>query len=147
MGSRIDALLLGYERGSNSQDNNALVPNVTQIRKTLGLTNMKSTTTGDIAVMISPKEIMTLRTHTNVSPFLLKRIQDAIDRAQKKRKNIARVKVMYTREELDNILHKIADKANERTSSPDVQYTLDNMFGRFAEKYNMTTIISARDQT
>lgn len=86
--------------------------------------------------MIGPDEFDILRIHTNISPVLLDQLKKVIDLAKIKRNVVKKVKVSLLPKNLDLIIECIADKDNEKNSPADVQYTLDNLFSRFAKKYN-----------
>lgn len=86
--------------------------------------------------MVSPEEIAVLKSYTLIAKTLLEKMNNAIKAAKQKRGSVKRVKVIYSLKELDKIIRRIADRANEHDSPDSVQYTLDNLFGRFAEKYN-----------
>ena len=89
-----------------------------------------------ISVMVSSQEINVLQNYTYVSKPLLQKMMGAFSVAQQKRSSIKKVKVNYSLKELDRIIARIADRANERNVSEEVQYCLDTLFGRFADKYN-----------
>ncbi len=86
--------------------------------------------------MVSPEEIEVLKSYTFIAKPLLEKMNSASRAAKQKRGSVKRVKVVYSLKELDKIIRCIADRANERDSPDSIQYTLDNLFGRFAEKYN-----------
>jgi uncharacterized protein YicC (UPF0701 family) len=93
---------------------------------------------GLLNIFISLHEIEVLKNNTRISAHLVKKMIEAMQRAKQKRQSVKRVRVSYSLKELDKIIAFIADKANQKNSSDDVQYALDNMFGKFAEKYNST---------
>lgn len=86
--------------------------------------------------MVSIEETEILKIYTKTPKVLLERMSDAIEAAKHKRNCVKKVKVIYSLIELDRIIRHIANKANEHNSSNDVQYVLNKLFGRFAEKYN-----------
>lgn len=92
-------------------------------------------------IFVSYHEIEVLQNNTFISAHLLKKMSEAMQRMKGKRNDVTRVKVSYSLMELDKIIAFIADKANQKNSSEDIQCILDNMFGKLAQKYNDTVAL------
>ncbi len=88
----------------------------------------------NINIFISNNEVEVLKSHTLITDSLLKKLMTAIHTVKQEAK-VRRVKICFSLKELDKIISFIADKANQKNSSDEVQRILDNMFGRFAEKW------------
>ena len=88
----------------------------------------------NINILISDHEVDVLQTHTLITHSLINKLISAIQGTKQKKTKIQRVKISCSIKDLDKIISFIADKANQKNSSDDVQYILDNMFGRFTAK-------------
>lgn len=89
-----------------------------------------------IRIYISPEEQVIIKGYTNISLSLIQEIDAFIEKARAKRKIIKRASVLLSLEKLDILIANIAERANQRNTSPEVQYILDNLFGKLADKYN-----------
>lgn len=89
-----------------------------------------------IRVYISLNEREVIERYTNTPLSLIKKIDVSIENAKAKRKVIKRVFVTLTVKELDTLIANIAQRANQRNVLPEIQYTLDSLFGKLATKYN-----------
>jgi hypothetical protein len=86
--------------------------------------------------MISPFELDVLQAYTKTPKTLLNQIKDVIS-TKKKYNSTRKTKVNAVPKQLDKIISCIAEQANKKDSPDNIQYVLDNLFGRFAEKYNL----------
>ena len=86
--------------------------------------------------MMSPAEWDVLRIYTTIPAVLLNEIKTAIDKERTRRETIKRMKINLSSQQWNTIIACIAKKANKKECSDDIQYTLNTLFGRFAEKYN-----------
>ena len=89
-----------------------------------------------IRVYISLEEKEVIEKHTSAPLSLIRKIDASIEKAKTKREVIKRVSITLTVEELNNLIANIAEKANQHNTLPEIQYTLDSLFGKLATKYN-----------
>jgi len=89
-----------------------------------------------IRVYLSLNERDAIEKYTNTPLSLIKNIDASIENAKTKRKAIKRIAVTLTVKDLDILIANIAERANQRNTLPEIQYTLDSLFGKLATKYN-----------
>ena len=94
-----------------------------------------------ISVYISLNEREVIEKYTNTPLSLIKKIDASIENAKTKRKVIKRVSVTLGVKELNTLIANIAERANQRNTLPDIQYTLDSLFGKLATKYNDNIVV------
>ena len=89
-----------------------------------------------IMVYISLNEREVIHKYTNTPLSLIKNIDSSIENAKTKRKVITKASVILTVKELDTLIANIVERANQHNTLPEIQYTLDTLFGKLATKYN-----------